>query len=418
MENLTNLKLPFNPKAPTIMHIDLNSCFATIEQQANPKLRGKPVAVAAYTTPSGCILAPSVEAKKLGIKVGMRVQDGLMICPKLTVLPPDPPKYRHVHLLLKDLLLNYTDKVSPKSIDEFVLNLEGYPAYSRGMTNIGREIKKRIKKEIGEWLTVSVGIGPNRFLSKTAAGLHKPDGLDTIDKNNYLDVFSGLNLTDLCGIKTQNTIRLNNAGIFTVMDFYRSSVTKLTSAFESINGFYWYSRLHGWEIDDVDFARKSFGNSYALPKPLITPDQLTPILRKLVEKTGIRLRRANFRAKGVHFAVVYRDLSFWHKGVTLTDYIFDSRDIYKTAYKLMNESPYRKPVRELAVSCFHLTTAQNTQLNLFNDSAKKEKVVKAMDRINGKWGDFTITPAVMMGTKDIIIDRISFGNVKEINYTS
>ncbi|MBM3283463.1 DNA polymerase, partial [Candidatus Gottesmanbacteria bacterium] len=86
MEKLT--KLPFNPKSPTVMHIDLNSCFATIEQQANPKLRGKPIAVAAYTTPLGCIIAPSIEAKRLGVRLGMRVKDGRMICPSLIILSP------------------------------------------------------------------------------------------------------------------------------------------------------------------------------------------------------------------------------------------------------------------------------------------------------------------------------------------
>jgi DNA polymerase IV len=412
MENLTNLL--FNPRDPTIMHLDLNSCFATIEQQANPKLRGKPIAVAAYTTPAGCILAPSIEAKKMGIKVGMRVKDGQMICPKLLVLSPDPNKYRSVHLKLKNLLSSYTDKVVPKSIDEFVLDLEGCPAYAKGMESIAQEIKKRIRGEIGDWLTVSVGIAPNRFLAKTGASLHKPDGLDVIDRHNFEDVYSKLGLMDLTGIKTQNTIRLNHFGIYTVADFYRSSIATLKGVFESILGYYWYLRLRGWEIDDVDFARKSFGNSYALPVPLTNPSDLSPIIRKLVEKTGIRMRRNGFAAGGVHLAVVYRDFSFWHKGVKLQDYIFDSRDIYEKIFKLLIQNPYRKPVREIAVSCFNLKQSQNTQMNLLEDMDKKANRVRAIDQINAKWGDFVITPARMMGMKEIVIDRVSFGSIKEL----
>ena len=110
MENQINL--PFNPKISTVMHIDLNSCFASIEQQANPLLRGKPVAVAAYTTPSGCIVAPSIEAKTYGIKTGMRVKDGKMLYPNLIVIPPDPWKYRNIHLKLRDVLKTYVDKLS------------------------------------------------------------------------------------------------------------------------------------------------------------------------------------------------------------------------------------------------------------------------------------------------------------------
>ncbi|OIO13720.1 hypothetical protein COV53_06070 [Candidatus Gottesmanbacteria bacterium CG11_big_fil_rev_8_21_14_0_20_37_11] len=412
MESLTSL--PFNPKEPTILHIDLNSCFATVEQQANPKLRGKPIAVAAYTTPSGCIIAPSIEAKKLGIKVGMRVKDGKMIYPNLIILPPDPWKYRSIHLLFRNLFNQYTDRVYPKSIDEFVLDIEGFPCQKKGIEEVAKEIKTRIKQEIGEWLTVSVGIGPNRFLAKTAASLHKPDGLDRIDSKNFLDIYAKLYLMDLCGIKTQNTARLNRMGIYTVVDFYKTPVWKLKAAFESINGYYWYVRLHGWEIDDVEFARHSFGNSYALPNTLTTPEELAPLVMKLVEKTGIRMRRAGYWAKGVHLVIVYRDLTFWHRGKTLPDFVFDSRDIYKKAFHLLLHSPYRKPVRELAVSCFNLQESQYAQISLLEDTVRKERLVEAVDRINEKFGDFVITPGRMLGTDDIIIDRVSFENIREL----
>ncbi len=409
-----DLNLPFNPKPPTILHIDLNSCFATIEQQANPKLRGKPIAVAAYTTGAGCIVAPSIEAKKLGIKVGMRVKDGKMLCRDLIVLPPDPNKYRNVHVSLRKVLSDYTDIITPKSIDEFVLDLEGSPSFPKGMVKIGAEIKKRIKDEIGEWLTVSIGIAPNRFLAKLAAGLHKPDGLDVIDSHNYLDIYSKLTLMDLHGIKSRNTVRLNNMEIFTVMDFFNASVPTLKGAFESILGYYWYLRLKGWEIDDVVFDRHSYGNSYALPKALVTPEELAPILRKLVEKTGMRLRQAGYRARGVHLAIVYRDFSYWHKGVTLQEHIFDSRDIYKVVFRLLLQSPYRKTVRELAESVFELRKSENSQLSLFEDISKKEKLVKAVDEVNARWGNFVITPASMLGTENVVIDRIAFGGIKEL----
>ena len=411
-QNITNL--PFNPKPPTILHIDLNSCFATIEQQANPKLRGKPIAVAAYTTSSGCIVAPSVEAKRLGIKVGMRVKDGKMLCRDLIVLPPDPNKYRNVHIELKRILSDYTDNLTPKSIDEFVLDLEGSPSFHKGMVAIGDEIKKRIKNEVGEWLTVSIGIAPNRFLAKQAAGLHKPDGLDVIDKNNYLEIYSKLKLMDLHYIKSRNNIRLNNMGIFTVMDFYNAEIPILKAVFESIIGFYWYLRLKGWEIDDVVFGRHSYGNSFALPKPLVTAEELSPILRKLVEKTGSRLRKAGYKTRGVHLAIVYRDFSYWHKGISLQDFIFDSRDIYRIAFRLLMMAPYRKPVRELAESVFHLEKAEHSQLSFLEDITKKENLVKAVDKINERYGNFVITPASMMGTKDVVIDRVAFGGIKEL----
>lgn len=396
------------------MHLDLNSCFATIEQQANPCLRGKPVAVAVYPAPSGCIVAPSIEAKRYGVKVGMRVKEGRLLCPKLIILPPDPPKYRSVHLRLKRLLENYTDKLVPKSIDEFVLDFEGYPAFRLGMFNVAAEIKRKIKKEIGEWITASVGVGPNRFLAKTAAGLHKPDGLDEINGNNFKRIYTGLNLMDLSGIKKRNLARLNKVGVSTVLDFYDAPISQLRAAFQSICGYYWYLRLRGWEIDGVEFARRSFGNSFALPKPLVSPEDLSPILVKLVEKTGRRLRAAGLLTKGVNLRIVYRDRRYWQKSKTLVNSIFDSRDIYKTALDLLTKAPCRKPVRELAVSCFNLMPTDQIQLDLFDNVLKRERLVAAVDRINTRWGKFVIAPAKMLGTKDIAIDRIAFGGVEEL----
>src|SRR3972149_118706 len=410
---LNNLK--FNHKPSTIMHVDLNSCFATIEQQANPYLRGKPVAVAAYTTPSGCILAPSVEAKRYGIQTGMRVKDGKALSPSLIVLPADPWKYRNVHLGLRKILKDYTNDFNPKSIDEFVLNLEGYPTLvGRRMQDVGREIKTRIKKEVGEWLTVSVGIAPNRFLAKLASSLHKPDGLDEINKDNFLEIYKNLGLTDLCGIKTQNATRLSSMGIYSVLDFYNSPIWKLKAAFSSIVGYYWHTRLHGYELDDVVFGRRSYGNSYALPKPLITPRELAPILSKLVTKMGARLRRAGYKATGIHLAISYRDGSYWHKGVSYPKVFFDSRDIYKEAFKMLSITPAKKPVRTLAVSVFKLLSSSQVQLELFDDIEKKESAVKAVDESNERWGDFVVTSARMLTAHDAVPDRIAFGNVKEL----
>lgn len=407
-------ELSFNPKPSTIIHLDLNSCFATIEQQANPHLRGKPIAVAAYPSPCGCIIAPSIEAKRFGVKVGMRVRDGKMLCSELIILSPDPWKYRSIHLALRKIVSGYTNDFSPKSIDEFVLNLEGYPAFAKGMFEVAREIKALIKKEIGEWLTVSIGIAPNRFLAKTAAGLHKPDGLDEINKDNFLDVYAKLKLVDLCGIKLKNALRLNSVGIYSVKDFYEAPYHTLKAAFASIAAYYWYLRLRGWEIDDVGFARHSYGNSFALPKPFSSIEELSPILAKLVVKMGSRLRHAGYKARGVHLAVSFRDRSFWHKGLTCAGVLYDSRDIYKEAVKLLIGCPYRKPVSQLFVSVFGLFKSSNLQLDLFEDSAKKERLVEACDRVNERWGSFIIAPARILDTESLVQDRIAFGGVKEL----
>jgi len=138
----------FNPAPSRVMHLDLNSCFAAIEQQANLHLRGRPIVVAAYTSGSGCILASSIEAKKLGIKTGLRVREGRAICPDLIVLSPDTDKYRFVHHRLHNLLTVYTPNLVAKSIDEFVLGF--HHTQNQNLFSTARQIKYRIRQEIGE----------------------------------------------------------------------------------------------------------------------------------------------------------------------------------------------------------------------------------------------------------------------------
>lgn len=398
-----------------MLHLDINSCFATIEQQANPFLRGRPIVVAAYDSPSGCIVAPSVEAKKLGIKVGMRVREAKLIEPKVIVVTPDPPKYRAVHLRLRRILEDYAPKITPKSIDEFVLDLAHTPLLARvGILAIAQEIKSRIRTEVGEWIRVSVGIAPNRFLAKTAAGMQKPDGLVVIDHQNIEEKYRSLILGDLCGIKSNNIVRLNNVGIFTVLDFYQANLETLKSAFQSVVGYYWYMRLRGYEVDDVVFARRSYGNSFSPPQSLVTLEEMAPILQKLTEKMSFRMRRGGYVGQGVHVSALYRDYSFWHQSQTQTEVLFDSRDIYKVAYKLLSKSPFRKPIHTLAVSAFSLEKKGKLQLSLVADVPKKDRLVKAVDTINETWGDFVVSPLRMLSAKSLIADRIAFGGIKEL----
>jgi DNA polymerase IV len=192
-----------------------------------------------------------------------------------------------------------------------------YALYNRSLVDIGQEIKQRFKKEIGEWMVCSIGISTNRFLAKLAASLKKPDGLETIDHTNVLSVYAQVSLLDLNGINTRNEARLNACGIFTPMEFFNASVDTLKKqVFQSINGYYWYLRLRGHEIDEEDFARKSFGNTYALGKQTNDPRELSKLLMKLCEKTGRRLRRAGYAATGVHVACVYGFffVAHWQEG--------------------------------------------------------------------------------------------------------
>jgi DNA polymerase-4 len=408
------MPLPINHNQPLIMHVDLNSCFATIEQQANPLLRGKPIVVAANNSANGCVVAPSIEAKQYGIKTGMTVRDARLLYPAIIVRTPDPSKYQAVHVQFRKIFTDYSPAVTPKSIDEAVIDFsDTYALYNRTLPDIGREIKRRFRNEIGEWMVCSIGISTNRFLAKLAASLKKPDGLETIDHTNVESVYKNVSLLDLNGINTRYEARLNASGIFTPMEFFQASLETLKQqVFQSILGYYWYVRLRGYEIDHVDFARKSFGNTYALGKQTNDPRELARLLMKLCEKTGRRLRRAGYEAHGVHVACVYTDFSSWHTGRKCEVPVYTTREIYLKALRLLNMSGYTKQVRNLAVSVYDLIPHQSEQLEMF--SSRSHAVAEAMDKINDKYGEFVITPALMMGMDETIIDRIAFGGVKDL----
>lgn len=408
------MRLVINPAKPTILHMDLNSAFATIEQQANPLLRGKPLVVAAYNSPGGCVLAASIEAKRFGIKTGMRVQEAKLIYRDLIVRTPDPAKYRAVHLMFRRILQDYSPHVTPKSIDEAVIDFtETLPLFHKDLSDIGREIKQRFKTEIGEWIFCSIGIGPNRFLAKLAASMHKPDGLATIDHANLAETYTKAKLIDLCGINTRYQARLNAYGIFTPVDFFNASLEKLQKQiFRSILGYYWYLRLRGWEIDSVDFKRRSYGNSYALKLQTDDPSALAKLLMKLCEKTGRRLRNNRNCAGGVHVGCLYTDFTYWHKGRKFPIPVYTTQEIYFRARELLNLSGYKKKVRELALRVYDLVPNSDEQMQIF--SSPTHRVSEAMDEVNDTYGEFAVGSALLVGMENTILDRIAFGGVAEL----
>lgn len=398
------------------MHIDLNSCFATIEQQANPLLRGKPLVVAAYTTPNACIVAPSIEAKKLGIKVGMRIRDAWLISRDIVVRMPDPVKYRDVHNKFKKIFKDYSPDVTPKSIDEAVIDFSPVANWNPDLIRIAREIKQRIRDEIGEWIVCSIGISTNMFLAKLAASLHKPDGLDLIDHRNLLKIYKHVDLLDLNGINVRYQARLNMHGIYTPIDFFNTPLDMLQKqVFKSIVGRYWYQKLRGYEADQKEFKTKTIGQQYALKIPTDSKKELSRLLMKLCEKMGRRLRKKSFVAHGIHFWALYKDHTSWHRGRMMQEQMYTTFELFRNTMLIFNQQPEIKKITHMGVSCYALSPTDRLQLGLFEDLHSKErKAADAMDEINNRYGEFTIVPGIMMNMDDLILDRIAFGGVKDL----
>lgn len=412
------MDLDLNYNQPLIMHIDLNSCFAIIEQQANPLIRHKPVAVAAYSTPRGAVIASSYEAKAKGIKLMVNVREAKLLCPEVIILTPDPEKYFDAHRRFKKVLLNYTDEITPKSVDEFVINFKGSRAMQSGLdlAEVGMRIKADIKRELGEYVTVNIGISTNRFLAKVAAGLNKPDGLDIITGENLRETFTQLDLIDLPGINRRFQARLNLAGIYTPLDFLNAPMYKLKhEVFQSIVGYYWYLRLRGHEVDSVDFGRKSFGHQYALGDKTTDKQKLSRLLMKLCEKTGRRLRGQDYVAHGVNLWLTFENREYWSKSQKTHSRVYSTQDIYLHAQRMLNSVNIPARVTNMSVSVFNLKPGSPAQLGLFDDSRlDTSSLAKAADMVNDRYGEFTLVPAIMANMQDLILKRVAFGNVRDL----
>jgi DNA polymerase IV len=406
-----------NNAKPLIMHIDLNSCFAIIEQQANALYRNKPVAVAAYDSPRGMVIASSYEAKAKGIKLGVNVGEAKEIDPRVIILMPDAAKYRYAHSLFREVLEPYNDGIHAKSIDEFVIDFHGSPAVSAGrdLVEVGYEIKEKIKEHLGNYVTVNVGIGTNRFWAKTAAGLHKPDGLDVISADNVTQIYKALELTDLTGINYRYQARLNAAGILSTMQFLEAPAEKLhKQVFQSIVGKQWYSRLRGWEVDAVIWGRKSIGHNYAIGRKTADREELATLLMKLCHKVGMRMRRQGFSARGIHLSLGFQNGYWWAKSQKTGALMYSNQDIYHQATRLLKQVVIPDLATHISVTAYMLVPTEPEQLSVFGGTRLDSKALAdAADTINNKYGDYTIMAAAMIGLEDIILDRIAFGSVKD-----
>ena len=418
------LHLPINRDTPQVMHIDLNSCFATVEQQARPLLRGKPVAVTNRFTKNACVVAASYEAKAFGVKVGMTFSDAKVLVPNLIMLETDPPKYHYVYQILVNIMQSYSPNVIMKSIDEGIINFEGTTSAvnKRPLADIGYEIKKRLKNEVGCWMRCNIGIAPNRFLAKTAASLHKPDGLDIVDHKNLRKTLSDLKLTDLTGIAERNEARLNTRGIYTPLQFLDAPADLLKRhVFKSVCGEDWYKRLRGWEVDDYESSVKTVGRQFVLDDMQPSEETLRSRLAYLCETTAMKLRYKGLCARGIYIYLLYAGGDSWYERRMFKSTFFSNAEVYRRATLLFNRRPVpdgsgRRPhgdwVRMIAVSCYALEPSNMSQVSLLDEVNREVWLTQAVDEINSQFGEFTVTYASSLNAKDVVRQKIPFGSTR------
>jgi len=251
-----------------IAHVDLNSFFASVEQQANPLLRGKAVGVCAYLHKYGCVIAASVEAKKRGMKVGMTVEKAQKAVRMLCLCRMIRPNTARSVPRSSRSCTNCQTLWSVYSIDEAFLDLTGWYRDTHHAARALEVMRQRIRTEVGEWLGCSIGIAPTRFLAKTASDFKKPNGMTIITQENLDHILGQLELEAVCGVGPRTSRRLQALGYHTLLEVKRAPVANLIHAFGK-KGYFLWSNLHGLEVEGVaaEEARpKSIGHSYCVPQ--------------------------------------------------------------------------------------------------------------------------------------------------------
>jgi len=385
----------------TVLHLDMDAYFASIEQACNPSLRGKPVVVCGETSAEQgwgrtIVTTASYEARRFGIKTGCTVPEARRRCPDVAIVCGDPEKYLDTSRRLHRILLRYTDRVEVYSIDECFMDLAGT---RRDPVTAAAEIKKAVRTELG--LTCSIGVGPNKLIAKLAGDLQKPDGLVTMSRAEALVLFEDLPVQEVWGVGERTAERLARVGIFTAAELGRAPLSMLTTMFGV-----WGYRLQAMGCGHCDdpVARhdekrvvKSVGHSHTLPKDTANVTIIQAYLRLLAERVGERLRRYGKAGSTVSLYVRYADFTGAGRQHRVGEPMTSGLHIYRSAMCLLRQyMPLRKKVRSLGISISALTPASGGQGFLLERCGREERLMDVVDRINRRYGASTLKPGSVL----------------------
>jgi len=374
-----------------ILHIDMDAFFISVEQRDNPALMGKPAAVCGSLSRS-VVTSATYEARPYGIRAGMSTQEAKRRCPQLILVEGNHSKYTETAARIFVILKNYTPLVEVASIDEAYLDITQSLLLFQSPLLIAQSIKDQIRES--EQLTCSIGVAPNKLLAKLGSGLKKPDGLVVLRKEEVEETLRDLPVSKLYGIGPKLTEALHSIGIFTCGQLGRFPVSVLSKRFGVIG-----ERLHemGFGMDDspvVPFDEgeeaKSISHSVTLEKDTSDPNILGKVLLQLSEKVSKRMRREGFYGRRIAITVRYSDFFTFSKQKTLSKWINSGNEIFQRAFEIFESISHPKPIRLLGIGV-SLLKKEWCQLDLFEKREKKDSLLRAMDRVNERFGDWTLT---------------------------
>lgn len=373
-----------------IAHIDMNSYFASVEQAADPRLKGRPVAVGGGIGKRTVIATSSYEARARGVKTGMPAWEALKKCPALLIIAGDMDKYIYTTRQIVKIFKRYTGLVEVFSIDEAFLDLSAECPDLAGASEICRKIKSDIKQGFG--LTCSIGLGPNKLIAKLASDMQKPDGLVAIEEKEIPLILEFTAVDALCGIGRRTKKKLNSIGVKTCGGLSKVPLEALISSFGSVYGRRLFEMSRGIDISHVDPLKeladpKSISHSYTLPADEPDPEKAKQTLFVLCAKVAARARAGGYRGSTVSACARYSDHSMSGGQKKLEEYIDDGTRIYDTALRMIDP---RGHVRFFGVALSSLVKGCD-QISLLSGEENSKAAVRAMDKVNSKYGPGTVS---------------------------
>lgn len=418
------------------LHIDLNSFFASVEQQLHPEYRGRPLAVVPTQADTTCCIAASYEAKALGIKTGTQVGEAKRICPDIVLIEGDHEEYARYSKAISEAVDLVCPVAHNPSIDEMACQLIGREQEPPRARKIALEIKQSIYKNVGEALRCSIGMAPNRYLAKIASDMQKPDGLIGLLPSQLPRAIAHLDLRDLPGVGAKTEVRLNAKGICTMEQLLALDRAGMHKLWDSVWGDRLYHWLRGEETGDdgapvASGVQKSLGHSHVMAPEFRTQEGAWAIAHKLLHKAAMRLRMEKFysgsMAVTIRFAMTKEQAGrmktkrhfsgLTHSGWGMEARFRNCRDTL-TLLEVLRGIWSRRPQGEdfqrpffVGVTLRNLIPESEYQAELFGDPDNRAELSATMDKLNLKYGHTTLHFAGMLSARESAPTRIAFTQI-------
>lgn len=379
----------------TILHVDMDAFFASVEQRNHPELRGKPVIVGGDPHSRGVVSTCSYEARKYGVHSAMPLREAYMRCPQGIFLPGNYSTYDQVSREIRAIFHRFTPLVEPLSTDEAFLDVHGCERLFGNPVEIGILIKDAVNDEIG--LTCSVGVAPNKFLAKLASDLHKPDGFVVIPRNQMEDILWPLPVTRLWGVGEKTAEFLMAKGIRTIGMLAHLDPQVLENNLGKM-GRDLHRLAHGIDNRRVEtlYEAKSIGNETTFSQDTGDIEFLETTLLELAEQVGRRLRKADATGRTIHIKLRYSNFKTITRAKTLARSTNSTQTLYEVGLELLRSTDlYNKMFRLIGLSVSNLTDEENQQISLFEETEDLHSDVLSsiMDQLKDRFGENAVTRA-------------------------